>query len=545
VQITYFADSAVSPSLSPDGRILTFIRGDQTFVGKGEIEAKLLPSGEPVQLTHDSASKLSPEFSPDGSSIAYTVNPGTSWWGDTWVVPALGGEPRLMLPNAEGLKWIDDGHLLFSEIKSGIHMAVVTSSENRSNSRDVYVPARERGMAHRSALSPNHKWVLLAEMDNGGWQPCRLVPFDASSAGKQVGPQRASCTYAAWSPDGKWMYFSSDAGGRFHIWRQRFPDGEPTQLTSGATGEEGMAIAPDGSSLITSVGSRESTLWVRDDKGERQISSEGFAGYPRFSLDGKKLYYLIRRNGVSGQFDDGELWVTDLATDRSQRLLPDTSVSGYDISPDGTEVVFSVADKDQRSRLWLASLDFRFPPRQFPSETNEDEPHWDATGHIYFRAADGKSNFVYRMKSDGSERMKVLSDPILEFYGASPNGRWTLASEQGVGQDKLRGTVASSVDGRDRVTICPKFCPARWEAGAGAFTFVVTTVGTMESFEVPVSQDESLPPFPPTGIQSKSDVEKIKGVKVLDGAVVWGPKPGLSASLHGYVHRNLYRIPLQ
>jgi eukaryotic-like serine/threonine-protein kinase len=316
-------------------------------------------------------------------------------------------------------------------------------------------------------------------------------------------------------------------------------------VTSGATEEEGMAIAPDGGSLITSVGSRQSTLWVRDAKGERQISSEGFAEYPRFSLDGKKLYYLARRNGVSGQFVDGELWVADLATGRSERLLPDTLVSGYDISPDDTEIVFSTTDTENRSRLWLGSLDLRFPPRQFPSETNEDQPNWDATGHIYFRAADGKLNFVYRMKSDGSERVKIFPDPILEFYGASPNGRWTLASEQGAGQDTLRGTVAVSVDGRDRVTICPKYCPARWNAGAGAFAFVETTMGATETFLIPVSQDESLPALPPTGIQTKADAQNIKGAKVLDGTVLWGPKPGLSASLHPYVHRNLYRVPLQ
>ena len=35
------------------------------------------------------------------------------------------------------------------------------------------------------------------------------------------------CTFAAWSPSGEWMYFSSDSGGAFHTWRQQFPDGEP------------------------------------------------------------------------------------------------------------------------------------------------------------------------------------------------------------------------------------------------------------------------------------------------------------------------------
>ena len=74
-----------------------------------------------------------------------------------YLVPVLGGEPRRILPNAEGLTWIDPEHILFSEIKTGIHMAVVTATQSRTDSRDVYVPPRERGMAHRSALSPDPK----------------------------------------------------------------------------------------------------------------------------------------------------------------------------------------------------------------------------------------------------------------------------------------------------------------------------------------------------------------------------------------------------
>ena len=59
---------------------------------------------------------MSPAFSPDGSRIAYTVK--LPW--DTWVVPVLGGEPRLWLPNASGLVWIDKSKLLFSEIKDSV-----------------------------------------------------------------------------------------------------------------------------------------------------------------------------------------------------------------------------------------------------------------------------------------------------------------------------------------------------------------------------------------------------------------------------------------
>lgn len=546
VQITDFADSAVSPALSPDGRMLTFIRGEDTFIGPGQVSAKVLPDGEPVRLTNDGMMKMSPQFAPDGSNIAYTANglaAGGAW--DTWVVPVLGGEPRLMLPNAEGLTWIDGEHLLFSEIKEGIHMAVVTANQDRSASRDVYVPPRERGMAHRSALSPDRKWVLLAEMDNGGWLPCRLVPFDGRSAGQRVGPQSGACTYVAWSPDGKWMYVSSDAGGRFHIWRQRFPDGEPEQVTSGPTEEEGIAMAPDGSSLITSIGLRESTLWVRDAKGERQVSSEGYADYPQFSSDGKKLYYLVQRHGVSGRFVSGELWAADLATDRSERLLPDILVSGYDVSPDGTQLVFSVIDKERHSSLWLASLDFRFAPRRISSSANnEDEPLWDAAGQIFFRAAEGSLNYVYRMNGDGSQRVKILPDPMLELTAVSPDGRWIIIG-QPRGQTPTAQVVAYPVDGGAPLSVCAVYCGSRWIADGKTLTITLDTMAGTRTLVAPVPPARGLPLLPPEGVGTLADMQAVPGSKVLPGAILSGPNPGLSASFHRDVHRNLYRVPLQ
>ena len=165
--------------------------------------------------------KLGPVFSPDGSRIAYgTVTP----W-DTWVVPVLGEQPDIFLRNASSLSWIDGGkHLLFSEIKQGLHMGLVTTDEARGQTRDVYVPPGNRSMVHHSYLSPDGRWVLLVTMNNQGeLTPCQVVPFNGSGDARLVGPPEGACVAGASSLDGKWIYVSSNEGGHFHIWRQRFP----------------------------------------------------------------------------------------------------------------------------------------------------------------------------------------------------------------------------------------------------------------------------------------------------------------------------------
>src|SRR4029450_7260375 len=114
----------------------------------------------------------------------------------------LGGAPRPFLPNASGLVWIDDQRLLYSEIMTGIHMGIVTSTESRTESRPIYWPQQEGSMAHRSARSPDRKSMLVVEMNGGEGRRGRLVPFDGSSPGHAIGPLDGQCTTAAWSPDG-------------------------------------------------------------------------------------------------------------------------------------------------------------------------------------------------------------------------------------------------------------------------------------------------------------------------------------------------------
>ena len=207
-----------------------------------------LPNGDPVQLTKTSFRNQTLSFSPDGARVYFTQIQGPFAW-NTFEIPTLGAaEPTPFMANATGLNWIAQDRLLFSSIKEGIHMALVTSNASRTETRDVYVPGDQiHGMVHRSALSPDGKWILLAEMDIAWWGRCRVVPFDGSSNGIQAGPEGA-CTWAQWSPNGKWMYLTVDTGSSgFHVWRQRFPDGTPEQVTpSGASEEEGLAMLPDG-----------------------------------------------------------------------------------------------------------------------------------------------------------------------------------------------------------------------------------------------------------------------------------------------------------
>jgi len=555
VQLTDFTDSVSSPALSPDGRMLAFIRGPRTFTTAGQIYVRFLPDGQPVQLTHDDHIKMSPRFTPDGTSIAYTV----PW--DTWVVPVLGGEPRLFLPNAAGLTWTGAHQLLFSEISEGVHMGIVTATDSRTQSRPVYVPPTVDGMAHRSYLSPNGKSVLVAEMDEIAWLPCRVVPFDGSSLGTVVGPGGGSiCQSAAWSPDGKWMYLTSNFGGSFHIWRQRFPDGKPEQVTAGPTEEEDVSMAADGGSFVTAVGLRRRAVWVHDSRGERQVSSEGNAGLGMastvFSRDGKKLIYL-QRNPQEGAIpsrespyvgDRGELWSVELDSGRSERLLPGFRVTGYALSSDGQRIVVAADDNAGNSSLWLASLERRFPPRQLPFATAV-QPILGPSGDLFFRKLENNRGFVYRALADGSAPQRVTDTPVFDMEAVDPGGTWVAASVSLPVQNAAYGwtVTAFPVSGGAPVPLC-YICHVRWSPDGKLLYLWFHGWGGSErpgakTYLIPLRPGRALPALSSV-LKSEEEAQAIPGVEAVEPTgLVPGPAR-MYAFTRETAQRNLYRIPI-
>lgn len=543
VQITKLPDSVIHPALSPDGRMVAFIRGPSRFLvpfGPGQVYVKILPDGEPVQLTHDSVAKMSPVFSPDGARIAYTTVDQQFGW-DTWTVPVLGGEPQRWLRNASGLVWTGPQQVLFSEIRKNPHMGIVAAGESRIGAHDVYLPEHELGMAHRSYASPDRKWVLLVEMDQDhAWIPCRLVPMDGTSSGRQVGPLGAGCTFAAWSPDGKWMYVTSNAGGANHIWRQRFPDGQPQQMTFGPTEEEGIAMAPDGRSFVTAVALRNASVWLHDANGEREISLEGNAVDAKFTPDGKRLLYKVV--GSLGEYPlPGEVRVADLEAGRSQPLIPGFQALDYDISPDGQQVVIEAVDRDGTSRLWLATFDRRFPPRQIPNVQGR-QPRFGPGGEIFFRRTDEASGFVHRIRPDGTEMQKAIDQPIPLLGAVSRDGQWIMGWTARPGNDASAAQLFP-LSGGSPIPIAG-FIQWEWSPAGDSLSVSGGPIPEGRSYIIPLARGEALPRMPAEGLRSERDVAQLPGARKIDAVAVPGPSADVYAFYRTTIQRNLYRIPI-
>jgi Tol biopolymer transport system component len=538
VQLTNFSDYATAPALSPDGRMVAFFRGGPYFLGSGQVYVKLLPDGESKQLTNDATLKYDPVFTPDGSRVAYTaqtlgLGQRTTW--DTWTVPVLGGSPTRLMSNAAGLSFMGGGRVLFSEIMQGtpIHMGVVTSLASRAEEHEIYFPSHERAMAHYSWPSPDQQSVLIVEMDRTtAWQRCRVAPMDGSSAGAQVGPPGA-CTASGWSPDGRWMYLNVETDGSTHLWRQRVPDGTPEQITFGPTEEEGLAVSPDGKSLVASIGNRHSSVWLHDSSGDHTVPVEGSVSAPRLSADGKRLYYLLLKTNSPGV---QELWSRDLDSGKSDPVLTGQRIVDYDISRDQARVAFTVRGGNT-SQIFLAALDRGSAPRLV---TKDGDLVSFGGGGLVFRQLGDKASYMARINEDGSGLERVLDKPIVETVGVSPDGDWVVATDG--------KTFAWSIGKHLRRDICAGYCATSWSAD-GKYLYVTTNrsaTSAGRTLAIPIPQGFASLVLPESGLDRSSEEELagMRAVVIRKGVLSPGPDPETYAFTKAEFQGNLFRIPL-
>jgi hypothetical protein len=318
-------------------------------------------------------------------------------------------------------------------------------------------------------------------------------------------------------------------------------------VTSGPTEEEGIAMAPDGKSFLTSVALQNTALWVHDTLGERQVSLEGNAAEPIFTPDGKKLLYRIVREApsASGWYrDSGEVRIADLESGRSEPVVRGLQVFDFDLSADGREIAMETADPHGKPRIWLASLDHSAPPRQL-SNVEGGYPQYGPDGEILFFHVDSGgatisgtvAGYVYRVQRDGTGLKKALEGPVLTMGKVWQRGRrlvaWAPQPKTGV-----PAWQAESLDG-GRPLLVPG--PLYYGASSGGRLQSIGFAPT-RTYVIP---SEALARLPAERAATEEEVARLSGVRRIDAAsAISGATSDVYAFDKGAVQRNLYRVPI-
>jgi dipeptidyl aminopeptidase/acylaminoacyl peptidase len=198
---------------------------------------------------------------------------------------------------------------------------------------------------------------------------------------------KKSCSGPDWSPDGRWIAFtSSRAGDKSQIFLISPDGGEAVQLTKSETGVNGFEWSPDGKTIAFSATDPE----------------------PQAAKDRKDYYgdYAVVRE----EYSFTHLWTVDVAealkepqAGRRRTSGTDFSVGGFSWSPDGTRIAFSATiDPDLinggTADIYVLDLAAGVTVKKIVGQPGPDNgPQWSPDGaSIVFSSAMGRTDYFAR-----------------------------------------------------------------------------------------------------------------------------------------------------
>jgi Tol biopolymer transport system component len=335
------------PSLSPDGKIVTYTRQRGTIA---EQMVQQVDGGTPVALTEKlPGSHGLGAMSPDGGRILFLSNDGLA------AMPALGGQMRVVVANARGwAAWSPDG----SRIAYSSGGAILRQSLNGSVPDTV-----ARGLdLHSPAWSSDSRWIAYVEGNSpfhitGNLAPSAILVVPAEGGTPVSVTENTSLnTSPVWLPGRRSLLFISDREGGRDIYqvdldRSGRPARPPERITTGLSPDR-LAISADGRRLAWSVYTESANVWavaipggdsVRISEARPVTSGTQNIESVAVSRDGAWLYYDSDRGGSSA------IWRQPLAGGPPEQVSRDSAPAfSPEVSPDGREVAFHSIRAGQR-----------------------------------------------------------------------------------------------------------------------------------------------------------------------------------------------------
>jgi Tol biopolymer transport system component/DNA-binding winged helix-turn-helix (wHTH) protein len=167
-------------------------------------------------------------------------------------------------------------------------------------------------------------------------------------------------TEPTWSPDARYVAYSSDRGGKFDIWVQQVSGGNPVQITKGPGQNWQPDWSPDGKYIAYRSEEGDGGIFVIPALGgaglERKIVTFGY--HPRWSPDSSHVLFelFFTETGFNRFYIaqlDGSPPSEVLAEFLAQMKLSPSAAAWY---PDGKKITVWVADSSPTPTFWTIPI---------------------------------------------------------------------------------------------------------------------------------------------------------------------------------------------
>jgi eukaryotic-like serine/threonine-protein kinase len=435
------------PSLSPDGKWLVYSTA-------GDIYLQSVGGQGVINLTKDSpADDSQPAFSPDGDRIAFV---STREGGGLFLMGRTGESVRRVADTGFNPKWSPDNKEIVYATEP------VQGEPHNRNTRTSTLWAvnittgAKRQIIDTDSVQPSWSphgtriayWRIRIPNRGLGQRDIWTVP----AAGGQPTPVTDDAPLdwsPIWSPDGKFLYFSSDRGGSVNLWRVPIdeasgkPLGPPEPVTTPAAFVGHFSFSGDGTRLafesrVTDANVRKATL---------DLSTESVRADPVAVTSGSRpwVYVDVSPDGewlvLAPQFMKEDLYVTKIGTTEVRQITDDADRDRMPRwSPDGKLIAFYSDREDPNYNLWTIRPDSSDKQRVSFSAGGGYYPSWSVDGHRLAgsqAAAAGGALFLM-------DPTKPWKDQTVQTIPAPPEGfrawSWTSDGRYILGQFE-RGTI--------------------------------------------------------------------------------------------------------
>jgi Tol biopolymer transport system component/DNA-binding winged helix-turn-helix (wHTH) protein len=292
-----------------------------------------------------------------------------------------------------------------------------------------------------------------------------LVPL-TSGGGLQSNP--------TWSPDGRWIAYSSDRSGNYDIWVQSLGAGKPIQVTNSSAHDWQPDWSPDGNNIVFRSERGGGGLFVVPALGGSEVKISSFGVQPRWSPDGSQILFLSTSPpqvlGPTGTFLES-LYVVGLDGNPPREILGEFvkgfrfrgRIRGVGWHPDGQRISILGVHSALGSGFWTVSVNGGAPIKsEYSAEVTEQLK--TATSFTQFSwSPSGKQLYLQGVSRDVRNIFRVTVDP--------QTLRWLTGPERittGQGQDI---DIAVSPDGHKlayaAITISTRIWSLSFDAVAG------------------------------------------------------------------------------
>ncbi len=324
-------------SWSPDGEKIAFTRMDKTTTY--DIWTISVSDGKLLPVTNSPGIESCPTWSPDGKTIAYRKDQGI------WLIPANGGESKMILSNGGIPQWSPDGKWLHHSNWENNHFYSLDSNKSiRLNAPEQvgdfigFSPNGGKILLYRSSY--HNKWGSKVVSVFGGPSFSPLASIDVCDS--------------RWLPDSKNILVSCSPNEREHIKYKIIPlrGGDPVEVKTYAKVDVRQAIgfSRDFTELAFTIKREDGRkdLYVipfsmqdATTVGLPKLIFEGWSGgaynvNTSWSPDGKRLALI----------NDGDIWIIPLEDSNPVKITDTPETERWvNWSPDGKMISYIIPSK--------------------------------------------------------------------------------------------------------------------------------------------------------------------------------------------------------